>query len=65
MEGEAVFPPVPPRAYRPTGNEGTSPLEAQREPLSGEVLDDVPHEGLDVKGAGVDKVGEERVDAVE
>ena len=40
MEGEAVFPTAPPCAYRPTGNEGTDPLEAQREPLSGEILGD-------------------------
>ena len=37
VEGEAVFPPVPLCAYRPIGNEGTDPLEAQREPLSGEI----------------------------
>ena len=61
VDGEAVFPPVPPCACPPIGNEGTDPLEAQQEPLCGEVLDDVPYEGLDVAGAGVDKVGEERV----
>ena len=34
-EGEAVFPPVPPCACRPIGNEGTDLLESQRGPLSG------------------------------